>query len=287
MGFSVQEPEGKYTKSDRRIMDFVEDYTDEFLFMSIGQLAERLGMSEATVSRCARHLGYRDFKEMKNDLIQKKAGKGAAGKLAGTLMKDQGFDVENWFDFQRECLERTRENLDMGQFQEAVQCIGSARNIYIHAKNASLAAARLLFFRLRRLGFQASLIPSGGSEVLEGIAHAGEGDLAILFSFSKVSEEGRMILDYAREAGCSTLAFTSRLYAPQEQRADVNLYVYRGEKEEFHTMSSAVAVIDALVLALSDSMQPKAAEKLMRLQKLKKKYGRRLYGKEDGKSGQE
>ena len=28
-------------------------------------------------------------------------------------------------------------------------------------------------------------------------------------------------------------------------------------------------------------------EKLMRLQKLKKKYGRRLYGKEDGKSGQE
>ncbi|HJA43366.1 MAG TPA: MurR/RpiR family transcriptional regulator, partial [Candidatus Dorea stercoravium] len=170
MGSSAQEAEGKYTKSDRRIMDFVEDYTDEFLFMSIGQLADRLGMSEATVSRCARHLGYRDFKEMKNDLIQKKAGKGAAGKLAGTLMKDQGFDVESWFDFQRECLERTREQLDMGQFQEAVQRIGSARNIYIHAKNASLAAARLLFFRLRRLGFQASLIPSGGSEVLEGIA---------------------------------------------------------------------------------------------------------------------
>ena len=80
-----------------------------------------------------------------------------------------------------------------------------------------------------------------------------------------------MILDYARETGCRTLAFTSRLYAPQEQRADVNLYVYRGEKEEFHTMSSAVAVIDALVLALSDSIQPKAAEELMRLQKLKEK----------------
>ena len=59
----------------------------------------------------------------------------------------------------------------------------------------------------------------------------------------------------------------------------MNLYVYRGEKEEFHTMSSAVAVIDALVLALSDSIQPKAAEELMRLQKLKKKYGRQLYGK--------
>ena len=43
MGSSAQEAEGKYTKSDRRIMDFVEDYTDEFLFMSIGQLSGRLG----------------------------------------------------------------------------------------------------------------------------------------------------------------------------------------------------------------------------------------------------
>ena len=80
MGSSAQEAEGKYTKSDRRIMDFVEDYTDEFLFMSIGQLADRLGMSEATVSRCARHLGYRDFKEMKNDLIQKKSRQGRSRK---------------------------------------------------------------------------------------------------------------------------------------------------------------------------------------------------------------
>ena len=67
MEWLMPDEDSKYTKSDLKIMDFIENYTDEFLFMSIGQLAERLGMSEATVSRCARHLGYRDFKEMKNE----------------------------------------------------------------------------------------------------------------------------------------------------------------------------------------------------------------------------
>ena len=174
---------------------------------------------------------------------------------------------------------RTLADLDQREFIKALDQIGGARRIFIHAKNASAAAGQLLFFRLRRMGFPVQMIPSGGSEVLEGLAQAGEEDLVILFSYSKVSEEGKMILDYAGEAGYNTLAFTSRKYAPKEQRADANLYVYRGEKEEFHTMSSAVAVIDALVLALSDSIQPKAAEELMRLQKLKKKYGRQLYGK--------
>ena len=41
----------------------------------------------------------------------------------------------------------------------------------------------------------------------------------IIFSYSKVSAEGKMILEYAKTAGYTTMAFTSRLYAPQEQRA--------------------------------------------------------------------
>ena len=42
-------------------------------------------------------------------------------------------------------------------------------------------------FRLRRLGIEAVLLPSGGSEVLEGLSQARSDDLVVLFSFSKVS----------------------------------------------------------------------------------------------------
>ena len=272
MEWLMPDEDSKYTKSDLKIMDFIENYTDEFLFMSIGQLAKRLDMSEATTSRFARHIGYTDFKEMKNHVAARKVGKGPARKIAGTLMKIQGFDIRKWFTYQQECLERTQNQIDIGEMDKALTAIQKARRIYIHAKNASASAGQLLFFRLRRLGFDVTMVPSGGSEVIEGIAHAGEGDLVIIFSYSKVSTEGRIILDYAQTAGYQTLAFTSRLYAPSDQRADINIYVYRGEKEEYHSMTTAVAMIDAMVLALSERMASQSAERLGKVQNLKKLY---------------
>ena len=100
MVLALPESEKKYTRSEERILEFIEEFTDEFLFMSIGQLAQRLEISEATISRFARHTGYRDFKELKNGIAQQKSGKGAARKMAGTLLKEDGFDVENWFSYQ-------------------------------------------------------------------------------------------------------------------------------------------------------------------------------------------
>ena len=65
-------PKRRYTRSDKKILEFIEESTEEFLFMSIGQLAERLEMSEATISRFARHIGYGDFKELKSAVAQQK-----------------------------------------------------------------------------------------------------------------------------------------------------------------------------------------------------------------------
>ena len=93
-----------------------------------------------------------------------------------------------------------------------------------------------------------------------------------MFSFSKVSAEGRIILRHEPEAGYRTVSFSSRTFAPQEERADVNLYVYRGEEREYHTMTAAAALVDALVVALSRSMGSDSARNLTKLHRMKKRY---------------
>lgn len=274
MVLTVKNSGTKFTKSDWRIREFIENNTDEFLFLSIGQLAARLEVSEATISRFVRHMGYQDFKELKNGVMKQKTRMGAARKMAGTLMKNQGFDLEKWFAHQRECMEKTLEGMDPDQFWQAVESIRTAERIYIHAKNASASVGQLLFFRLRRLGFAITMIPSGGTEVVEGIVHAGPGDLVILFGYSKISEEGKIILDYAGTAGYRTLLFTSR---PEgNTRADVNLYVYRGEEEEFHSSAVSAALADGLVLALTERMQPLSAERMIKVQNVKNMYKHRV-----------
>lgn len=81
-----------------------------------------------------------------------------------------------------------------------------------------------------------------------------------------------MILAYQKQAGYRTLAFTSRSYLPEDERADMNLFVYRGEAKEYHSMTAPAALIDALVVAVSEKLGDEAVQRLSNLHRLKKAY---------------
>ncbi len=69
--------------------------------MGIGQLAERLEVSEATISRFARHAGYRDFKHLKQSVMQQSREKGPARKIARTLQKEEVFRLQNGWNIRK------------------------------------------------------------------------------------------------------------------------------------------------------------------------------------------
>lgn len=260
------------TKSEARILDFISNNTDEFIFAPISTVSRRLGVSAATISRFVRHVGCRDYKELKRIVAGQNSSEEPAVKMIAALSPEGEFSLKNWILRQQTCLQKTLERLDQKAFRQAVSALLSAHRVFIHAKSAASSLGRLLKFRLRRLGVETVLLPSGGSEVLEGLAQVREDDLVVMFSFSKVSKEGRMILDYRRQAGYRTIAFCSRMFVPEEERADIQLFVYRGESEEYHSMTAPAAVVDALVIAVSEQMGAESARRLSELQSLKKRY---------------
>ena len=257
---------GELTRADQKILDYINTNTDAFLFCSIGQLARQLQLSDATVSRFARHAGCTDFKALKGMVMEQAAG--PAAKMAGTLA-GQGVD---WLEQQQLYLQKTARQLNRAEFEQAAQALTQAGRIFLHGKNASAPLAQMLAFRLRRLGLQVSLLPSGGSEMLEGLVQAREGDVVVMFSFAKLSREGRIILDRSKEAGYRTLAFVSRTCIPAEERADISLFAYRGQEQEYHSMAAPTALLDALVVAVSQQLGSRGNEALENLHQIKKKY---------------
>lgn len=258
------------TRAEQKILDFINTNTDTFLFLSIGQLAKRLEISDATLSRFARHAGCRDFKALKTLVMEQASG--PAVKIAGTLHREEHFSPVGFLQQQQLYLQKTAEQLDEATFDRAAQIIAQAKRILIYGKKASSSLAQLIYFRLRRLGLQVSLLPPGGSELLEGLGQIGEGDLVILFSFSKLSREGKILLEQGRRAGYQTLAFVSRTCLPPEESADMNLFVYRGTEKEYHSMAAPTALLDALVVAVTKQMGADGVAALKTLHELKKTY---------------
>ena len=258
------------TRAEQKILDFINTNTDTFLFLSIGQLAKRLEISDATLSRFARHAGCRDFKALKTLVMEQASG--PAVKIAGTLHREEHFSPVGFLQQQQLYLQKTAEQLDEATFDRAAQTIAQAKRILIYGKKASSRLAQLIYFRLRRLGLQVSLLPPGGSELLEGLGQIGEGDLVILFSFSKLSREGKILLEQGRRAGYQTLAFVSRTCLPPDESADMNLFVYRGTEKEYHSMAAPTALLDALVVAVTKQMGADGLAALKTLHEMKKTY---------------
>ena len=263
----------KLTANEAALLEFINQHSDRFLFLSIAQLAETLSMSEATVSRFARHVGCRDFKHLKQVVLaQTQTRTGPADKLAATLAEGDGAPLPHWLEQQRYCLEKTEALLDPAEFHRAVQAIVKARRVFVYAKNASRSMAELLRFRLRRIGVDVRLLAGAGNELLEGLAAAGPGDLVMVFSFSKRSTEGAILLDWQREAGYRTLLFTGQLSPLPDPQPDIRLFVYRGEANEYHSMAAPAAIVDALVLGVSAKLGDRAVDRLARLRALKQRY---------------
>ena len=65
MCFTFPQMPEKLTAAEKTIMEYMIGHKEEFIFMSIGQLANTLNVSDATISRFARHLGCEDFKHLK------------------------------------------------------------------------------------------------------------------------------------------------------------------------------------------------------------------------------
>ena len=98
MDLRLPTPAGELTRAEQKILDYINTNTDTFLFSSIGQLAQRLEISNATVSRFARHVGCCDFKHLKRIIMEQTVQKGPAQKLKNTLQTSADNLLNDWIE---------------------------------------------------------------------------------------------------------------------------------------------------------------------------------------------
>lgn len=261
-----------YTEAERLIMQFISARPAEFLVMSIQQVSARLQISDATVSRFARHAGYRDFKELKAAVASSTLG--PAEKIQASIERDGG-SAGSFLEAQLENIRSTIEMLDEGEFRRAADAIARSSRVLLLGKGAAAALAELLRFRLARFGKDVRvLVP--GSDVMEGLVHAGSDTTLITFGFGRVPAEAGIALEHARNVGATSILLTGRHLMGDTTPRDVELVIYRGEPRGYHSMTSAVAVLDALVVAVASRMDGGALECLERIRSLKRANEGRL-----------
>lgn len=238
----------------QQVAKFLLERPNEVVTASMRTVGARAGSPPATLVRFAQLFGFDGWPQLKEAFAQD-MGLGsddAYGSRARALVgraSDHTL-VGETFEVHRRNLEATERRLG-DALQQACALLEKARAVHVAGFRASYPVA-FSFVYVYRL-FRASVhLVDGQGGALEMQCRAFErGDALLVTSFAPYSREALAAAQAARDAGCRIVALTDSPASPLALMADATLLFSLHSPSFFPSITSAVALSEALVELLA------------------------------------
>ncbi len=269
----ISEHYNDLTKSERQIADYVRKNQEESAFLSVTELAERLDLSEATLVRFARSLGFDSYpamRELLQETFRRRVTHSARLRSRLDELREAGDIFERLVVSEMDYMTQSLESVDRDALHRAIDLFRSRKRVFIFGLGPSLSLVELMKIRLERFGWQVVPLTTAGREFLEPLLSMTENDLLFVICFFDVSPALRLVLEYAREAHCPAVMLTDTLGSVIGDQADVVLSARRGPVSGFHSLVVPMTIINALLLAVAGE-QADVMEHLDKLDELRER----------------
>jgi RpiR family carbohydrate utilization transcriptional regulator len=259
------------SKSAHKLAACVLADPEALLGMSAAAVAARVGVSEPTVGRFCKSIGFKGFPDFKLRLAAELAQQRQRPRVAQDIeSEDSSREVINKiFDATRTSLDAAQDSLDHHVVEQAAIALDEANKIVLFGLGASASVARDAEHKLLRFRTPAAAVTDAIDQRMIS-ASLSEGDCVICISYS-----GRTILleesaQLARANGATLIGITTP-ESPVAAQCDMVLGVQSGEDTELYTpMTSRLAqlvVLDVLFTRLALRKGPEFALHLQRIKK--------------------
>lgn len=262
------------TKSEKRIANFLRKNADEAAFLSAAEIADKLNISEATVVRFARTMGFPSYPALRADFQENFRQRIThSSRLRSRLddLREAGDIFEKLTANEIDYLTQALETVDRQALAKAAEYFKNHQRIFIFGLGPSISLVDLMEIRLRRFGKDIIPLTSSGREVLESLVALQPSDLIFVICFFDLNPTLQLVLDYASELGCKIVVLTDTLESIIGEKADVILSARRGPMSEFHSLIVPMTIINSLLLSIA-SEEKDVMENLDKLDRLRDRF---------------
>lgn len=263
-----------FSKGQKRIASYVLEHYDKACFMTAAKLAATVEISESTVVRFACELGfdgYPAFQKALQEIARNRLNNIQRMELSFDRIGDNVFEKVLNFDIER--IRQTLEEASVENFNEAVNSIISAKNIYIVGTKSSSVLASFLAYYLGLVFKNVHLVHAGHSTGLyEQIFRIDPNDIMIGISFPRYSSHTVKALQFAKDNGANTLAITDSMLSPLTEYAR-HLLLARSDMASFvDSLVAPLSVLNALIVAISIKLRDQTENSFKILEGIWEKY---------------
>ena len=244
--------------SEKKIANCIMERKREVVDMTVAELAQASGASDASVSRFCRRCGFKGFHQLKMTLARELSEESQASVGNDISRRDIGQSLQNILANKTEEIRQTVAMMDPENLDRILDIIQKARMVQLVAVGNTIPVALDAAFKFNQLG-----IPAATGTILETqTAYAfnlGKKDVIIAISNSGVSRRLIRILEGASGNGVTVISITNNPESPVAKLSDYHITTATREKllrEDFlFSRVPATMVIEILHLLLSVSIR--------------------------------
>lgn len=259
----------KLSRAEKKVVEYVLSHPEEVIHLSVSGLAENSNVSDATVVRTCRNIGFDGFQHFKVTLAQ-----GIVTPLQ-SIHEEIHYDdtieqiIEKVFQGNLHTLNFTHNILSASAIEAAAAALMKAQNVYIYGLGNSHAVSLDLQHKLLRLGIHAYAFTDSHLQTIAA-TYITDKDLLFAISHSGSTVDVVECAKIAKNNGAVVISLTNIGSSPLSRVSDIKLYTASKEtKYRIVAMSSRIAqmaIIDTIYTIIATRI-PDISEKFHNIEK--------------------
>ena len=249
IAFKIRSLIPELSKSEALVAEYIANNPEEVIELSVSTLADNCGVSEPTIIRACRNMGFTGYQALKVALIQSCS---APIEYAGEeVVKEDNMAmaITKTFGAALDAVALTRDNLNVADMERAANALLKAGRIYIFGVGGSAAVASDIQHKFSRLGLDATAYSDMNLQAIVA-ANAKKKDLVFAISHSGSSKAVVDNTNLAKSNGATVISLSSTGKSPLTELADISLFTSANEtRYRIVAISSRIAeltIIDTL-----------------------------------------
>lgn len=223
----LQEYSGHASGAEKGVIHFLLKNSEKGVNLNIHQLAETTYTSSSTIIRLCRKLGFQGYKDFHKSLIYEMALRKATSREKGKeISREDSLEtiVDKVTYKNIASLENTRKLIDTNILQDCVDLIYSANTICLFGMGSSLLVAKDAYLKFLRMNKPCLINEDWHAQLLQA-RNIKKEDVAIVISYSGLTEEVLKCASTVKQKGTPIIAITRFEDSPLSRMADYNLSV--------------------------------------------------------------
>jgi RpiR family transcriptional regulator, carbohydrate utilization regulator len=262
----------------RKVADVILKQPEMAIYASVNEVAAAAAVSEATVMRFCRILGFKGFQDFKIALAREMVIPSARAHVAVSAADNTAI-IRSVFITNEAALQDTLEILEIGTMQEAAQLLLSARLIMVIGVSGSGPAVSYASNRLLLQGLRAYTYIDFYLMLMAASLLSPE-DVVLAISNLGTTREILETVGIAREREARVICITNNSLSPLARTSSPALITASREmtmpEEAVASLICQISVLDALLALISKAQGTQSQETLDGMEKAMLKAGGNL-----------